>query len=713
MIAPIEKSSIARHSEAEGRRAVLDKFKVEDIQYLDRDPLLAAKILAGHGTEWGHWTTPESIFNGIERRNFNINLRKRLLDLLANDPFTTPVPEILIDEGVLTLTRIALLMKLVPSGGRTVNRKGLRLKASTIAQKTNFILPEITARAIRRKAAGPVGGGLFQYLTEADVIEFTNCKSKRIEIERLHTLISRDVWSDAPPQPDIRQTTNPATPTHSLTSDSKSEPYSPLPDEWLAQIGPRVLWVIEDLGPNLLLLLEDMREGLKTLDWSVTTTKKRNVSKYSRVHQAEHPWLDRWGQPLTPPFKLTVAHGRFGADTCEWPPRTWAHVINLSITLQAAHLFVALLLSASRISEISALRRDCVKIGRDGKSYIHGCTYKLADNLFGDTRTWPAPDILTQCLGQQARLAASWDWFPNSLDDGLPQAPRFGNDFWISIGTSGISRSDAKISINFALKNLARRLGMDPKPGGKNIHAHRFRKTIGRIAGVALFNSPLVLKRLFGHKSIEMTLHYILCDPDVRGQAEKVLRELRIMHCAEALEEIHQAINDGTALPGHGGPGSARLITAVLNEDAKLNQSGRVWTEGSAYDLALLLTMQGQGWRLIKSNIVCSKAPGEDGLCQKNRSKGEPNTANCQPQCDNRIVFARRRRDVEQSIEQYFNIARQARDDGQLLVLASVMENMQDEWVNFHDLEQRYRSDPEVQALRALCEAPDAVAEAE
>ena len=174
MIAPIEKSSISRHSEAEGRRAVLDKFKVEDIQYLDRDPLLAAKILAGHGTEWGHWTTPESIFNGIERRNFNINLRKRLLDLLANDPFTTPVPEILIDEGVLTLTRIALLMKLVPSGGRTVNRKGLRLKASTIAQKTNFILPEITARAIRRKAAGPVGGGLFQYLTEADVIEFTN-----------------------------------------------------------------------------------------------------------------------------------------------------------------------------------------------------------------------------------------------------------------------------------------------------------------------------------------------------------------------------------------------------------------------------------------------------------------------------------------------------------------------------------------------------------
>jgi hypothetical protein len=64
------------------------------------------------------------------------------------------------------------------------------------------------------------------------------------------------------------------------------------------------------------------------------------------------------------------------------------------------------------------------------------------------------------------------------------------------------------------------------------------------------------------------------------------------------------------------------------------------------------------------------------------------------------------------SIEQYLDIARQARDDGQLLVLASVMENMQDEWVNFFDLEQKYRSDPEVQALLTLCDEPDAAAEA-
>ena len=134
-----------------------------------------------------------------------------------------------------------------------------------------------------------------------------------------------------------------------------------------------------------------------------------------------------------------------------------------------------------------------------------------------------------------------------------------------------------------------------------------------------------------------------------------------------------------------------------------------MWQEGSAYDLACLLTMQGQGWRLIRENIVCSKAPGEHGLCQKKRSRGEPDTANCQPHCDNRIVLARKRRDVELSIEQYLDVARQARDDGQLLVLSSVMYNVEDEWANFADLEQQYGADPEVQALLSLCEEPRAV----
>ena len=512
MNASIAKPPISIDIEAEGRRAVLENFKVENIQHLGRDDLLVAKILAGHGSEWGFWTTPESMMKGSTISFRNINLRKRLVDYLTKESFTAAYPDALIDEGVLMLTRLAMLMKLVPTGGRTINSKGERLKPSSIVQYIHTPCPQIIARAIRRKANSLASEGLFQFLTEADILEFKAYKRTRIQIERLHTLVSRGIWSDAPPQPDIRQITNPSTETYLPKTDRTPEPYQPLPNEWLAQIGPRVLWVIEEMGPNLLRLLKDMVDSFKWADLQRSKSAIGNeISKFITDHLEINPWLNRSNQPLTPPFKLTTASGKHGSNTCEWPPRTWEHITNLSVMLQAAHFFIALLLTAGRISEISTLSRDCIKISRDGKSYLYGYTYKLADNFFGDARTWPAPDILGQCLGQQARLAAAWDWLPNSLEDGQPQASRFSNDLWISIGAGGKAGAvGCGLHINSALKYLALRLDMDPAPGGKNIHAHRFRKTIGRLAGIALFNSPLVLKRLFGHKSIEMTLHLSL-----------------------------------------------------------------------------------------------------------------------------------------------------------------------------------------------------------
>lgn len=159
-----------------------------------------------------------------------------------------------------------------------------------------------------------------------------------------------------------------------------------------------------------------------------------------------------------------------------------------------------------------------------------------------------------------------------------------------------------------------------------------------------------------------MTLHYILCDPGIREEAETVLRELRIMHCAEALEEIHHAIANNLPLPANGGAGAARLLAAVENQEAHLRVQGRVWAEGSAYELACLLTGQGKGWRLINANIVCSK----DWVCSKpHRHKGmELDKPKCDPGCENRVVLARRRRDTEDAIGQYLEIARQARTEG-------------------------------------------------
>lgn len=711
--------STAIDLEESGRLATLERFRIEDIQHLGQADLLTAQSLAGHGDVWGCWETPKSLSPGVLDNCYReIDLAKRLRDFLDKEPASAAVPDTLIADGVLLLTRLALISRLVGAGGRN-NDQTQRLKPSSIAQYLYQYWPRITAQAIRRKAEDLNAPGLLACLYESDVLEFSAYHKTRVEISRIDVMVVKGLWSDAPPLPNITQTTDPSGIEATRTPQKIPVPHPPIPDDYMAVIGPRVLWIVQEMGPHFLRLMEVLPVFLQTLDWSLSgENNSRHLRNFIAGQMATHPWQNHAGHSLVPPFPIITAGAasrRHGVNKQEWPPRTWEHIINLSILLQSAHLFVSLLSCAGRVGEVETLTRNCVVFERDGRDYLRGHTYKLSGNLFGDARQWPAPDILRQCLGQQARLATVWDSIPKSLKaSSLPEVPRFEGSLWVSLGVGGnAGRDGSRICVNDTLMSLATRIGMDPKPSGKNLHAHRFRKTIGRLAGVALFNSPLVLKQLFGHKSIEMTLHYILSDPGIREEAEKVLRELRIMHCVDALEEVHQALQNGEPIPGHGGAGAARLVTAVVNEGKRLEQSGRMWGEGSAYDLAYLLTAQGKGWRLIKENIVCSKVPGEDGMCQKKRSKGEPNTANCQPECNNRIVLARQRRDTELVVEQYLDIARKARGDGQLLVLAGVMKNFRDELENFADLKEQYLANPDVQSLLNLCDEPAESEEAE
>lgn len=690
----------------QGRIATLNRFKLEEFQHMTKEDLLLAQSIAGHGAEWGVWKTPKSISPGKISPTFrDIDLTQRLYSYIAKEPEPEASLEILVEDGVLLLTRIALLLRLAPTGGQR-KTKNRRLKPSTLTQYLFSYGPQILARAIRRKAKRPDAQGLFSCLTEEDVRELGQVKKTRIELERLGILAARGWWSDLPPKQDITRTTNPRGPKQERASEESEGEYQPIPDVYLAEIGPRILWLIRDLGPNLLPLLEDLASCLESLDWAEMTRNKliKNygvINKLISRHLREHPWKDRAGKPLKPNFPLkTSAKCK---DKFEWPPRTYEHLKVLSVSLQSGHLFLTLLACAGRIGEIETLPRSCVTTESDGKDYVRGWTYKLSGNLFGDTRQWPAPTVLVQALGQQTRLAAVWSRLPpGKILDGLPKDSPTHQALWLALGVgSGASGADPLGHSADALQSLAERVGMDPKPGGFNLHPHRFRKTIGRVAGIALFNSPLVLKRLFGHKSIEMTLHYILCDQKTRTEVEAVLRELRIMHCAEVLEEVREAIAKGAPLPGHSGAPAERLVEAIKEHEARLVKSGRLWVEDSAYELAYLMTTNGQGWRFIQKNIVCTKVPGEDGLCRKKRNRGEPDTSNCRTECGNRIVLALERRDAEEVVESYLDVARQALGDEQYMVFYETMQRFLEELDAFPDIKAQYLANPEVTSLLA------------
>ena len=689
----------------DGRIAALDKFALEEFQNLTKEDLLLAQAIAGHGDEWGVWKTPKDICESrLQEFNRTIDFAWQMRKQLAKTPLPDSQSELiaeLVQEGTLVLTRIALLMRLAPSGGK-IKSKSQRMKPSSMSVCLYQYYPSIIARAIQRKAVYPDSPGLLGCLAEDDLLELRKNKRHRVELDRLGTLAARGWWTDLPPLPDVTQTTDPSGPKPIPVPQDVPGEFQHIDNLYLEKFGPHNLWLIRELGPRLLPLLEDLATHLEDLDFSnIFKHVLRNVVRnFIAQHLKDHPWLDGMGRPLKPNFPLKT--GAKSKDKFQFPPRKWAQLKVLSVTLQSAHLFLTLLASAGRIGEVDTLPRSCVTTARDGKDYVKGWTYKLSGNLFGDAKQFPAPPVLVQTLGQQVRLAEVWLRLPpKNLADGLLKEQPLHNALWLSLGASANSNAaEPLLNPVDALMKLAERIGMDPKPGGINLHPHRLRKTIGRLAGIALFNSPTALKRLFGHKCIEMTLRYILCDKDIQTEAEAVLRELRIMHCAETLEEVRDAIALGTPLPAHSGAAASRMADAVKEHEVHLTASGRVWKEGSAYDLAYLLTARGKGWRFMQKNIICAKAPGEAGLCMKNR--GEPNTSNCKPECDNRIVLALARRDADEIVGAYMQICLQALEEEQFDTFYYSMEQIFKELDNFPDIKERYLAEPQMQSLLAV-----------
>ena len=178
----------------QGRTATLDRFNLEAFQNLSQADLLLAQTIAGHGDAWGVWKTPKTLYPGKLNECYRtISFAKRLRDCLAKEALPETSPDLLnelVEEGVLVLTRLALLMRLAPTAG-IGSGKTQRLKPSTLADQLYSHLPFFLARAILRKAARPDAIGLFGCLTEDDVREFSQVRRQRIELERLGTLEAR------------------------------------------------------------------------------------------------------------------------------------------------------------------------------------------------------------------------------------------------------------------------------------------------------------------------------------------------------------------------------------------------------------------------------------------------------------------------------------------------------------------------------------------
>jgi hypothetical protein len=287
-------------------------------------------------------------------------------------------------------------------------------------------------------------------------------------------------------------------------------------------------------------------------------------------------------------------------------------------------------------------------VASNDMTFVSGRTWKLVDHHGGESREWVLPDLAMSAIEQQVKLVRICERIGRRTT--RISKIKEGTHLFGQIGTASADARKRMTHANGPLQWLTIALGVNPKPGGQRLRVHRFRKTIARLAALAITQAPKVLMHVFGHRDIEATLYYILEDKELQGDIETVARELRVMTAHEAVVAIwkkEEAANEER----YSGPAEAMLSRAIEVERQAAHQRGEHFGAKNIWRLAEIVSLRGKAWQLVRPGIFCTKYPGtESGPC--NQSRGRPEPSRCQSQCKHRLETPLARQDAEGSIEQ-------------------------------------------------------------
>lgn len=415
--------------------------------------------------------------------------------------------------------------------------------------------------------------------------------------------------------------------------------WQPLPDEFTGQCGQRALWVIKNMGQSLLLLLES---GVK-LQLSNAAAAEGRIKSASALNARlvdlvrGWTWTDSSGAaihalPFTLHIKRKTNHysniNSSRPDLYEdfsWPPRTWGEVMQLVALLQGCHLWVLLLASGPRASTVLSYHVNCLEPCSDGHR-LSATLYKTPRQRKGRVRNWPAPPVVVHTMEQQIRLA-------NAIKSSNPDSQAAqGSHLWVQTHRTHTTKGGVGSrmhDVNDPLEALVRRFGIRHllDPSNPRIHSHRFRKTLARIVALTLTNAQMILMDCFGHDDPEMTLRrYILSDPAIIADVQRVQRELVILMAQEAIESAHE-------LGGAAGAAVRDAKTRYMRLHSKSSLDPQ-----DVFELAEALTMQGMDWVVVMPGVICTLPVGFTGPCASGRGQRDP--ANCQSGCHNQILSA-------------------------------------------------------------------------
>lgn len=261
------------------------------------------------------------------------------------------------------------------------------------------------------------------------------------------------------------------------------------------------------------------------------------------------------------------------------------------------------------------MRDDCLVQAANGNFCWKGRTFKMTGITGGRETDAIVPEIITQSLVQQIRLARL-----TKMDKGFK-----GNALWIGATVEEMHSLSEPLNRYVDALGLRHLLGED----NPSCHEHRFRKTLAKIVALALTNAILILKDCFGHTDAVMTLlSYITADPTIAQEVIKVQKELTIMMAVDVITNHKDA----------DGPGAAGLRQRA---DDYLKRIGKSKFEPQdAYEFARRETFDGRAWMMVAPGMLCT-APHDVTQVSTACAMGQRrhNSANCKTGCEWQILL--------------------------------------------------------------------------
>ena len=269
-----------------------------------------------------------------------------------------------------------------------------------------------------------------------------------------------------------------------------------------------------------------------------------------------------------------------------------------------------LCVTGMRRSELISLKSDCLSEDKQG-SWLSYYVFKTSVASQGDLKRIPIPGVAAKAirilivLGHESREFGGHDYLFSKF-----WRPHFGKQASIA-------------ALEHSCHRVAAAIGID-----QSLHAHRFRKSL---AMYIIHQDPRnidVIRKLFSHASLRMTLKYILSLPGVNEEVKRVIVEEN----SEILSVVLRAVLEERI----GGIGGRRILRTAEQSPilkAKLQNEGK---ESLSQYVASLLD---EGVKLLHrtSMAICLKTVGLTSVTPCDPKNGmheaklHPNIFACDP----------------------------------------------------------------------------------